>query len=107
KPFKEAKIPARCDACHPGWQGEGPLARVSVPPPHLKFNHKIHVSQGIKCQQCHGAMTAVELATRNELPRMSLCLRCHVGGTKPPSRCSTCHLTMPSGTMQVSFDEGK
>jgi hypothetical protein len=49
-------------------------------------------------------MTDVELATREQLPRMSLCLKCHIGGTKhAPSRCATCHMVTPSGTMQVAF----
>lgn len=106
QPEKQAKVAARCDACHPGYRpemGEN-VARVVIPAPHLKFNHKIHVDQKIACQQCHGAMTDVDLATREQLPRMSICLKCHIGGAKhAPSRCATCHLITPSGTMQVSF----
>src|SRR5262252_5253231 len=38
QPTKQTKIPSRCDACHPGFTGEGQPQRVSVPTPHLKFN---------------------------------------------------------------------
>jgi hypothetical protein len=107
KPEKVAKIPARCDACHPGWQGQGQPPRVVIPPPHLKFNHKIHVSGGMHCEQCHGDMKSVDLATRSQLPRMTQCLGCHTGGTKPPSRCGTCHILLPSGLLQTMFAEGK
>jgi hypothetical protein len=112
QPEKQAKVAARCDACHPGYRpGSGEnVARVVVPAPHLKFNHKIHIDQKILCQKCHGSMTDVELATREQLPRMGLCLSCHIGGSKnAPSRCSTCHLVTAAGTMQVSFAdvEGK
>src|SRR5262249_34934573 len=44
QPEKKAKVAARCDACHPGYRpemGEN-VARVVIPAPHLKFNHKIH-----------------------------------------------------------------
>jgi hypothetical protein len=107
QPFKKAKVAARCDACHPGFQPGTPVERVVVPTPHIKFNHKIHVSNGIRCQQCHGDMRDVEQGTRAQLPTMPLCLRCHVGGTKVSSRCSTCHLTTPAGTLQTAFAEGK
>jgi hypothetical protein len=112
QPEKQAKIAARCDACHPGYKpemGEN-VARVVVPAPHLKFNHKIHVDQKMPCQKCHGEMTDVTLATREQLPRMEMCLKCHIGGSKhAPSRCATCHVIKPSGTMQLTFSdvEGK
>src|SRR5262249_37969847 len=111
-PKKQAKVAARCDACHPGYKremGEN-VARVVIPAPHLKFNHKIHVEQKITCQQCHGSMTDVDLAGREQMPRMSMCLNCHIDGKrKAPSRCATCHITTAAGTMQLQFAdvEGK
>jgi c(7)-type cytochrome triheme protein len=108
-PTKQAKPAARCDACHVGFEPGHDVQRVVIAPPHLKFNHKIHISQNIQCTECHGDMRQLDLATREQLPSMTLCLKCHngAGKLKAPSQCSTCHLTGPSGTMQTSFTEGK
>src|SRR5262249_40718558 len=107
QPFKQAKIAARCDACHPGWTGQGELPRIVVPTPHIKFNHKIHVSRGVPCTQCHGDLKNVELARRAQLPTMPLCLGCHTGGKKAPSRCGTCHQLTAAGTVETSYAEGR
>jgi hypothetical protein len=102
---------ARCESCHPGWRGPGPGGarppRVVVPPPNLKFNHKVHVDRRIRCQTCHGDLVKAQvgLATRNDLPRMATCLGCH-NGVKAPHRCTTCHLSDPGGRVKVDFDEG-
>jgi len=83
KPFKtiEGSPPARCDACHPGWSGapaEPP--RVVVPRPNIKFNHQLHAVRGIGCETCHTNVARAAMATRADLPTMSLCLGCHTGG---------------------------
>ncbi len=97
KPMKEVATgepPAKCSACHPNWNGEGPLARVEIPAPSIKFNHKLHVDNKIRCQTCHGDLAAdkIDLATRAQRPRMPHCLECHDGKTAP-SACTTCHIS--------------
>lgn len=103
--------PARCDACHVGYRAGGVPARVWIPPPNLKFDHAAHVTRGTACTACHGDLEAegVGLATRDQLPRMRLCLTCH-DGAQAPDACSTCHLadvgvlrtTLPEGTLAPS-----
>jgi hypothetical protein len=110
KPTKQVapgKPDARCDSCHPGWNGQGQPPRVVVPPPHLKFNHKVHADRSIRCQVCHGDLAAqkVDLATRDHLPRMPLCLSCH-DGRQAPSKCTTCHLADPGGFVRTQFPTG-
>jgi hypothetical protein len=97
--------PARCDACHPGFQPGVPVARVVIPRPNLKFDHKAHRERGIACQACHGDMTGVELATRDQLPSMELCLGCH-DGKRASDDCVTCHLADAGGRIQSRFSQG-
>jgi hypothetical protein len=98
---------ADCVACHPGFTGSGPVARVVVPAPNLKFDHRAHAERKIRCQVCHGDLLAenVGLATRAQLPKMLLCLSCHDGRTAPGA-CTTCHLVDPGGVMKTRYDEG-
>jgi len=112
----ESDPPAACNVCHPGYVADfpegfdefddtrhvqtGPPA-WDIPPPNLKFNHKVHVDNGYACKTCHGEMTDVDLATRdNALPTMGTCLECH-DGRKAPDACRTCHLTLPDGRIDT------
>ena len=97
--------PARCTACHPGFTPGGPVARVSIPRPNLKFDHRAHRERGIACQACHRGMAGVELATREQLPRMPLCLDCH-DGRRASDRCVTCHLADAGGRIQTAYPQG-
>lgn len=98
--------PARCDACHLGYTKGTPPARVVIPTPNLKFDHAAHVAQGMACTGCHGDLAAekVALATRDQLPRMRLCLECH-DGQKADGDCATCHLT-EVGVLRTALPEG-
>jgi hypothetical protein len=100
--------PEACAACHHDRDVTSQLARVVVPPPNLKFNHQLHVRQQIRCKECHGDLEkeGVHIATRLQLPKMSLCLGCH-DGAKAPSACATCHLTQPDGRLVTDFPDGK
>ena len=112
--------PSTCDTCHPGYQPTFPEGvdptqthralvhppAVVLPPPNLAFNHKVHLSQEppIGCDVCHGDMTQVDFATReNSLPLMETCLGCHNFGAmgRAPSKCATCHLTRPDGRIDT------
>jgi hypothetical protein len=101
---------ARCDACHVSESGAGwmpsrewpePL-RVRVPNPNLKFNHRLHVERAIGCELCHANVSMGELATREDLPKMSLCLGCH-DGKRVTNRCGACHLTEPDGRLRTNL----
>lgn len=102
----------RCDLCHQGASAGagGRVARVLLPAPNLRFPHGKHVARNIGCAQCHGAVADVDLATRDQLPRMPGCLTCH--GLDGPARgdakggCPTCHLTQADGRLQTSFSTG-
>ena len=118
----KADPPSACQTCHGAtYQPTFPAgadrsdtskalnrpAGVVIPTPHIKMNHKVHVAKGIKCTECHGPMTGIQVATRdNALPVMSKCLECH-DGRKAPSACRTCHVTRPDGRLQTEFAEGR
>ena len=55
------------------------------------------------CAQCHGSVNELELATRDQLPRMAGCFGCHnMSGAaqgQAKSACTDCHVTEPDGRM--------
>jgi hypothetical protein len=95
-----------CVACHPGHVPGTPVARISIPTPHLKFSHAAHATT--PCQHCHGDLAAegVGLATRDHLPRMETCLGCHDGATADAT-CTTCHLATPGGRVRTELPDGR
>jgi c(7)-type cytochrome triheme protein len=107
KQVPPGKPDAKCDSCHPGWNGVGEPPRLVIAAPNLKFNHQVHVSRQIRCQSCHGDLQTqqVGLATRDQLPRMPLCLKCH-DGKQAPSKCTTCHVSEPGGFVKTQFPQG-
>jgi hypothetical protein len=114
KPVPAGSPAARCDACHVATGPDGatvgwmPTARAPEPPrvrfanPNLKFNHLLHVRRGMGCELCHGGVPTAALATREDLPRMALCLGCH-DGKQAQSRCGACHITEPDGRLRTNL----
>jgi hypothetical protein len=102
----------KCEFCHMG-EGAGAdfrVAKMVIPDPNLRMNHKAHLDRNIDCAQCHGMIAEVELATREQLPRMAGCFTCHAksGSAQGQAKghCTNCHLTEPSGLLLTSFDSG-
>ncbi len=119
-PTVDASPPARCDACHIGAKIETGSNKVTVqkiviPAPNIKMNHKAHLAKGIKCQECHGEVGNLELATRDQMPRMKGCFGCHQNSSSgglskttsgAKSDCKTCHLTEKDGVLKTMFASG-
>jgi Cytochrome c7 and related cytochrome c len=104
----------KCAFCHLGYKptdGNG-VAEVRLPRANLLFNHKEHVARNIGCAQCHGAVEQLELATRDQLPRMRGCFNCHqmpdaASRGEAKSACDTCHLRGDRGTtIKTMFASG-
>jgi hypothetical protein len=114
-------IPTRCDFCHVGAKvdastGAVTVAPMKVPNAVLKMSHKAHLDKAIKCEQCHGEVGNLELATRDQMPRMKGCFACHQSGEAggiggfagAKTACSTCHLTDKSNVqLQTAFITGQ
>jgi hypothetical protein len=123
----EARPLGQCNFCHQEYDAKRPgvVARVLLPKPNLRFNHQKHVSgERMACVRCHGKVEELELATRDQLPRMKECVTCHVLGSsdagtarrpvsaaagkrKASGACATCHLTESSGLLTTHFASGK
>jgi hypothetical protein len=113
----------QCAFCHVGYKaGDGNLVSPFEPPrANMVFNHAKHVARNIGCPQCHGDVGQLELATRDQLPRMRGCFHCHqqtnssARGTAKGD-CLTCHLTTDgtqagsaggAGRMRTVFASGE
>lgn len=105
-----------CGFCHLGYQpGDGNrVARLEIPPPNMIFSHAKHAARNIGCPQCHGAVEELELATRDQLPRMRGCFRCHrhpdsAARGDAKSACETCHIEggpTEGGRIKTAFATG-
>ena len=101
---------AACVYCHQGYRaGDGnQVARFVIPRPNMVFSHKRHVVRNIGCPQCHGAVEELELATRDQMPRMRGCFRCHqmtdaASRGDARSACDTCHLRAGPDPRPLAF----
>jgi hypothetical protein len=103
---------SQCKFCHLGAAAGvgGKVAPVVLPAPNLRFNHKKHLARNIQCGQCHGQVGELELATRDQMPRMAGCFTCHnmSGAARGDAKgtCTTCHLTQVDGRLQTAFSSG-
>jgi hypothetical protein len=101
-----------CAFCHEGYDPSKPLAvaRVVLPEPAIRVNHRAHAARNIGCRQCHGAVQQLALATVDQMPRMRGCLRCHdlpaASRGDAPSGCPTCHLVLPGGRLKTHLPSG-
>jgi hypothetical protein len=51
-----------------------PVAQV---PDFVQFNHRAHVAAGENCENCHGDMSKVTIASNPQVFNMGFCLDCH------------------------------
>ncbi|MFN7132749.1 MAG: cytochrome c3 family protein [Myxococcales bacterium] len=101
---KPTDPPAACVTCHPGFDPTVHKApqRWVFPDPNLRFPHDVHVKKNVACDTCHGDVSKVGLATRQNLPKMETCLKCH-DNRQASARCETCHLKAPDRRLQQAF----
>ncbi len=108
-----AELMSQCGFCHIGYKPSdgNKVARFVLPRPNLKMNHAVHFRKNIGCAQCHGNVENIELATRDQLPRMRGCFSCHQmpapARGKAKGECENCHLTERGGLMKTRFASGK
>jgi hypothetical protein len=102
----------RCSGCHVGHapQHGNRVARVVLPRPNLRFDHRAHAVRNIGCRQCHAAVAERGLATRADLPTMRRCFDCHAaeGPSAGDARaeCPVCHLTTEGDRLVTQFASG-
>lgn len=61
------------------WKQNKPLVwkEVNDLPKFVYFDHSIHISRGVSCNVCHGAVQNMNLTWRGEEFTMVWCLNCH------------------------------
>ncbi len=96
----------QCSFCHIGYKSgdANVVSALALPRANLLFNHKAHADRNIGCSQCHGTVDQLELATRDQLPRMRGCFNCHqkpdsASRGEAKSACDTCHFRGDRGTL--------
>lgn len=106
----------QCAFCHVGYKaGDGNhVPPTATPRANMIFNHQKHEARNIRCEKCHGDVKELELATRDQLPRMKGCFSCHQhpdsasrGDAK--SACETCHIrgtASEAGRIKTMFASG-
>lgn len=57
--------------------GEVGWNKVNHVPEFVYFNHSIHISRGINCNQCHGPIQSMTITWKGQNFAMSWCLECH------------------------------
>lgn len=61
----------------------------------VRFSHRVHLSEGMQCVQCHTRITSSKVSAQNDLPTGEACDACH--GDQHPQRaetsrhCADCH----------------
>lgn len=74
--------------------------RVHNLPDYVVFNHQAHVSSGVSCQHCHGAVESMERVRQHSDLSMGWCVNCHrdanengINGQQVHAslNCTTCH----------------
>jgi hypothetical protein len=51
--------------------------KVNDLPDHVAFNHSRHVTAGVKCQTCHGAVETMDRVEQFDALSMGICVACH------------------------------
>jgi hypothetical protein len=67
-----------------------PWVPVYELPSFVNFNHRIHLSKGNTCQDCHGAVATRDVLFQEMPMTMSSCVNCHQA-KKATLDCGSCH----------------
>jgi hypothetical protein len=77
-----------------------PWVRVHNLPDYAYFDHRAHVTAGVKCQHCHGPVESMERVRQVESLSMGWCVNCHREASRngiegravhASTDCATCH----------------
>jgi len=80
--------------------------RVNALPDFVYFDHSIHISKGIGCTTCHGAVAEMPLTWRANTLYMSWCLECHRAPEKyvrPKSEVFNPHYQAPPNQAELGL----
>jgi predicted CXXCH cytochrome family protein len=67
-----------------------PWVRIYELPSFVNFSHQTHLSNGVTCEQCHGAVSTRDRLFKESDLSMKWCVDCHTA-KQAPTDCNTCH----------------
>ena len=81
--------------------------RVNQLPDYVFFNHSIHVTKGVGCNDCHGPVDQMPLMYQEASLQMQWCLNCHRAPEKylrPRDQVFNMRYQQPSASLPVQVD---
>ncbi len=83
-----------CKYCHNAPENTANIRKNIKLSPLVHFDHDEHITNNIKCTDCHvNAGTLDTVTGDNLLPEMDTCVKCHeYSGVGIISNCSSCHI---------------
>jgi hypothetical protein len=82
-------------------------SRVNQLPDFVYFNHSIHVTKGIGCNDCHGPVDKMPLMYQEASLQMEWCLDCHRAPEKhlrPRDQVFNMRYQQPTSSLPVQVD---
>jgi hypothetical protein len=84
----EDQLGGECGFCHVDPEN---IQAVPVPERNLVFSHKQHIAvKGVECKTCHTNIEEASLATKENMPSMTVCATCH-NERQVTNQCEACH----------------
>ena len=81
--------------------------RVNQLPDFVYFNHSIHVTKGVGCNDCHGPVDQMPLMYQDQSLQMEWCLNCHRAPEKflrPRDQVFNMRYQQPTAALPVQVD---
>jgi hypothetical protein len=81
--------------------------RVNQLPDFVYFNHSIHVTKGVGCNDCHGPVDQMPLMYQDQSLQMEWCLNCHRAPEKflrPRDQVFNMRYQQPTASQPVQID---
>ena len=81
--------------------------RVNQLPDFVYFNHSIHVTKGVGCNDCHGPVDQMPLMYQDQSLQMEWCLNCHRAPEKflrPRDQVFNMRYQQPTASLPVQVD---
>ncbi|MFY9673011.1 MAG: cytochrome c3 family protein [Terriglobales bacterium] len=82
-------------------------ARVNQLPDFVYFNHSIHVTKGVGCNECHGPVDQMPLMYQEASLQMEWCLECHrdpQSHLRPRDQVFNMRYQKPTSSLPVQVD---
>lgn len=98
---------SKCSQCH----YDGVYEKLNQTKSEIIFNHKLHISNKMKCTDCHQGLDLVNYSfeSSNLKPTMNKCYECHNDHTVATNDCEICHSSnadlIPKNHQTVNFNK--